>query len=191
MARSSADARADVARSRVRGAYERARLGAALLAAWPAPILLAVAVWLHGHASAFTYVAAAGVATLFVLAAWRGGSWRRGAFAGALAGLAPLVVPAVMLSMRGGACASCTPSSMNVLACTLICLTTGILSGVAVGLRAARDPAPRRFALAALAVAAAVGSLSCGATGLGGAAGVVVGLAAGGIPTLAFARRPA
>jgi hypothetical protein len=184
--------RSELVRARVRRAYERARFGAALLAAWPVPILLAVAVVLHGHAGGVTLVAAAAVAVLLVGAAWRGQSWRRGSIAGVLAGLPPLIVPAVMMSLRGGVhCASCTPSMTNMLACTLVCLTTGIASGVAVGLRAARDPAPARFAAAALAVAATVGVMSCGATGLGGAAGIVVGLAAGGIPAIALARRPA
>jgi hypothetical protein len=184
--------RSELARAHARRAYERARLGGALLAAWPVPIVLAIAAILHEHIGAAALICGGALAAVLVIASWRGESWRRGALAGVLAGLPPLIVPAVMLTLRGQVhCAGCTPSMSAMLACTLICLTTAIASGVAVGLRAVRDPSPVRFAASALAVAAVIGLMACGATGLGGAAGVVVGLAAGGIPALALSRRAA
>jgi hypothetical protein len=184
--------RSEFVRARVRRAYERSRLAGGLVAAWPVPLLLVVALVLHDHAGGAALVAAGALTTLLVVARWRGESWSRGAFAGVLAGLPPLIVPAVVMSMRGEVhCAGCAPSSSSMLACTLICLTTGVASGIAVGLAAGRDPWPRRFAAAALVIAAVVGLLACGATGLGGAAGVVVGLIAGGIPAVVLARRAA
>ena len=50
-----------------------------------------------------------------------------------------------------------------------------------VGGRAARDPAPRAFGVSAIATAVLTGLLGCGTVGLFGAAGVVIGLVAGGV----------
>ena len=179
-------------RARARRAYERARVLDGLLAAWPVPLLIALAVVLHERVSAVAVAAAAGLFVLLVAATWRGRAYRRGATAGVLAGLPPLVVPAVVIAARGEVhCAGCTPSMGNVLACTVLCVATALVCGLAVGLRAARDREPVRFAAAALLVATLVGLLACGATGVGGGLGVIVGFAAGGIPTVALARRGA
>ncbi|MGN6107903.1 MAG: hypothetical protein ACTHU0_22535 [Kofleriaceae bacterium] len=172
-------ARSDRALRRVRRAYEAAHLAAAARAVAIAGALCAIAVGLHRTSSAMWLVAGALAASLAAFA-WRGGAWRRGAFAGVLAGLPPLIVPSLVLAMSsGGHCTSCEPSTM--LPCVLACFGTSSLVGIAVGYRASSDVAPRRFALAAIATAAFTGLLGCGTTGLGGALGVGVGIVAGGV----------
>jgi hypothetical protein len=183
-------ARSDLARARVRRAYERSRAVDALVAMWPAPILVGVAGALHDHVGAGAVIAAAALAVVLAIAAWAGHSWRRGAVAGMLAGLLPLIVPAVVVATRGSShCAGCTPSVGTMLACTIVCISTSLVAGIAVGIAAARDRSPLRFTAAALVAAAGVGLIACGVVGLGGSTGIVVGLVAGGIPTVALARR--
>jgi hypothetical protein len=184
--------RSDAVRTQVRRAYERARIVAGLRAAWPVPILIGLAAVLHERISPLLFVAATALLAVVVIAAWRGGAWRRGAVAGLFAGVPPLIVPALVIAARGEVhCAGCRPSMGNVLACTVICFAIALACGIAVGLHAARDRSPGRFTAAALGVAALVGLLACGAIGLGGGAGMVLGLVAGGVPALALARRGA
>lgn len=167
----------DVALQRARFAYERTHVYAALRGLAVAAGLSVLAVGLHRTSDATWLVAGSLAVTLGVLG-WRGGSWRRGAIAGVLAGLPPLLAPSLVFAMsHGGHCADCEMGAT--LTCMLTCFGTGSLVGIFVGHRAMRDAAPRRFAVAAIASAALTGLLGCGTTGLGGALGIVVGLVAG------------
>ena len=128
------------------------------------------------------WLAAAALAATLAALGWRGGALRRGAFAGVIAGLPPLVVPSLVLALSSnghGHCAACEPRSM--LPCMLACFGSSSLVGIFVGDRAIADASPRRYAFAAVAAAALTGLLGCGTTGLGGALGVVAGVVAGGV----------
>jgi hypothetical protein len=180
-----------LSREVVRRAYERDRLADGAIAAWPVPVLIALAAAMHGHAGAGAVIAGVALAAVLVVARWRGTSWWRGARAGLIAGLLPLIVPATVLAARGKVhCAGCTPSVGDALACAMICIGASLVAGIAVGLRGARDPAPRRYIAAALAAAALVGLIACGVVGVGGSLGIVAGLAIGGVPAAVLARRP-
>jgi hypothetical protein len=172
MARSSGTLR------RVHRAYEIAHLVAAVRGLAIAGGVALLAVGVHRTSNAMWLVVGTLAATLSVLA-WRGGSWRRGAFAGVLAGLPPLIVPSIVLALQSQHCSSCGTVAMW--PCLLVCFGTSSLVGIFVGYRAIADPSPRRFAAGALATASLTGLLGCGTTGLGGAVGVVVGLIAGGV----------
>lgn len=177
----------DLALTRVRAAYARAHVLAAARGLGLATALAVLAVGLHRTTDA-TWLAAGVLAITLAVLGWRGGAARRGAFAGVLAGLPPMLVPGlVALVSNGGHCASCAMSPS--LTCLLLCFGTSALVGVAVGHQAARDPAPRRYALAATAAAALTGALGCGTTGLGGALGIAIGLVAGGVTGWVSAER--
>lgn len=186
MARSD---RADLALRRVRLAYERAHAVAALHGIALAAGLAALAFGFHRMSAAAWLVAGALAASLAALG-WRGGAWRRGALAGVLAGLPPLLAPSVVFALgHGNHCATCEHSAT--LTCMITCFVTSSLVGIAVGHRAVSDRSPRRFAIAAIACAALTGLLGCGTTGLGGALGVVIGLVAGGVTGWVVAGRAA
>jgi hypothetical protein len=168
-------ARPDLARAR--RAYERAHGVAALRGIAIAAAVTLVAIGLH-RTDDLTWLLAGSLAITLGVLAWRGGAWRRGAFAGVLAGLPPLVVPAIVFSLgHGGHCASCAQAPTW--GCLLACFGTSSLLGIMVGHRATGDASPARFALAAIAAAALTGLLGCPTTGLGGAIGVVAGLVSG------------
>jgi hypothetical protein len=182
-------ARSDQALRRVRRAYEVTHLRAAGRGLAIAGGLAVLALALHRTTST-TWLVAASLAASLAALAWRGGAWRRGAVAGVIAGLPPLIVPSVVFTLTTGAhCATCDAGPT--LPCIVACFGTGSLVGILVGYRAITDPSPRRFALGALATAALTGLLGCGTTGLGGAVGVVVGLAAGGVTGWIVAGRAA
>jgi hypothetical protein len=175
---------------RVKRAYEVSHLGAAARAVIVAGFLVLVAIGLYRVTRA-TYVIAVALAVTMAVLAWRGGAWRRGAFAGVLAGLPPLVIPSIAwtLSSNAGHCNNCEVNAT--LPCLVACFATGSLVGILVGYRATSDNSPRRFGLAAIATAALGGLLGCGTTGLGGAIGVVVGLVIGGVAGWIVAGRTA
>lgn len=174
---------------RVHRAYEAAHVLAAARGLAIAGALTVLAVGLHRTSNVTWLIAGALAATLAVLA-WRGGALRRGAFAGVIAGLPPLVAPSVVFALTtGGHCAMC--ESNAALPCMITCFGTGSLVGILVGYRAIIDASPRRFAGGALATAALTGLLGCGTTGLGGAIGVVIGLVAGGVTGWVVAGRTA
>ena len=186
MARSDAPT---TALRRVHRAYEGAHVLAAARALAIAAALLALALAFHGSTSVMWLVAITLGATLTVLA-WRGGAWRRGALAGVLAGVPPLIVPSLVMALSSrGHCTGCTPTAQWL--CVLACFGSGSLVGILVGYRAITDRAPRRYALAAITTGALTGLLGCGTTGLGGAFGVVIGLVAGGITGWVVAGRTA
>ncbi len=182
-------ARSDLALRRVHRAYERAHIAAAARGIAIAAGLAVLAVGLHRTSHA-TWLVAASLAASLAALGWRGGAWRRGAVAGVIAGLPPLVAPSVVYALsHGGHCATCEMGATW--SCMLTCFGTGSLVGIFVGYRAIVDVAPRQFAVAAIAAAALTGLLSCGTTGLGGAIGVVFGLVAGGVTGWVVAGRAA
>jgi hypothetical protein len=182
-------ARSELALRRVRFAYERAHVAAAARGLLLAGALTALALALHRTTGTTWLFAGALAATLTVLA-WRGGAWRRGAFAGVLAGLPPLIAPTIVFALgHGGHCPDCELGPT--LPCLLACFGTSSLVGMFVGHAANRDRSPRRYALAAIAAAALTGLLGCSTTGLGGALGVVIGLVAGGVTGWVVAGRAA
>ena len=172
-------ARSDALR-RVKRAYERPHLHAAARALVIAALMIVIAGGLYRVTRA-TYQVAGVLATVLAAFAWRGGSWRRGAFAGVLAGLPPLILPSIAWTLfsRAEHCSSCEVSATW--PCLVACFASGSLVGILVGYRAISDPSPRRYAVAAITTAALGGLLGCGTTGLGGATGVVLGLVAGGV----------
>ena len=163
---------------RVRRAYEHAHLRSALRGVGLAAVIAALAFGLHRMSDA-AWLFATGLAAALGGFGWRGGAWRRGALAGVLAGLPPLIAPSLVFAVsHGGHCAMCAEGAA--LPCLITCFATSSLVGQLVGHRAVSE-ASRRFAIAAIASAALTGLLSCGTTGLGGALGVVIGLVAGGV----------
>ncbi|TMQ08767.1 MAG: hypothetical protein E6J90_39480 [Deltaproteobacteria bacterium] len=170
-------------------AYERAHILTALRGVVLAAGLTAVAFGLHRMSSASELVAA-GLAAALAGLGWRGRAWRRGALAGVLAGLPPLIAPSVAFALtHGGHCATCEQGAA--LPCLVACFATSALVGILVAYHAATEPAPRRFAIAAIATAALTGLLGCATTGLGGALGVVIGLVAGSVTGWIVAMRTA
>jgi hypothetical protein len=182
-------ARSDVALRRARGAYERAHLFAALRALALVAAIVAIAIGVH-HVSRASWLVAGTLAVALPALAWRGGPYRRGAFAGALAGLPPLFAPVLVFAFaNGGHCPNCTMGPT--LPCLLACFGTSAMVGILVGYRAATDHSSHRFALAAVAAAALTGLLGCATTGFGGALGVVVGLVGGSLTGWVVAGRAA
>ena len=171
-------ARSDVTLRRVRWAYEGAHVLSAVRGIAIAAAVAIAAAGLHRTTDASWLVAGALAIALGGLG-WRGGAWRRGAIAGVLAGLPPLIVPSLViaLSTTTAHCDGCTPATLWW--CTLSCFGASSIVGTFVGHRATSDRAPLRYTLAALPAAALTGLLGCGTIGLGGAAGVVIGLVAG------------
>jgi hypothetical protein len=174
---------------RARVAYERAHLVAAVKGLAIAAFACVLAVGLHPMHD-ITWTLAGLLAASLAALAWRGGPWRRGAFAGVLAGLPPLIVPSIVYTLSHGQhCVHCTDGAT--LPCIVACFGTSSLVGILVGYRASIDASPARFAAAATASAMFTGLLGCGTTGLGGAIGVVIGLLAGGLTGWVVAGRTA
>src|SRR5689334_5385319 len=99
---------------RAAGALRRARLSyewshalAGLRGMAMSAALATLAFGLHTTSSTTWFVAGT-LATSLAVLGWRGGAWRRGALAGVLAGLPPLIAPSIVLVLsRGGHCPSC------------------------------------------------------------------------------------
>ena len=172
-------ARSDLVLRRVRLAYERAHVLAAVRGVLLAGGLLVLAIGLHRTSQATWLIAGALAATLAALG-WRGGAFRRGALAGVLAGLPPMVAPTLVFALsHGGHCPDCELGPT--LPCLIACFGTSSLVGLLVGRVASHDESPRRYGAAAIVSAALTGTLACATTGFGGALGVVIGLVAGGV----------
>ena len=181
--------RSDLVLTRARSAYERTHILAAVRGVAIAAAITALALALH-RTSPITWLVASVLAATLAVLGWRGGSWRRGALAGVLAGLPPLFAPIIVFAVgHGGHCPDC-PMAPSI-TCMLACFGTSSIVGLFVGHAATRDVSPPRFALAAVVTAAATGLLGCVTTGLGGALGVVVGLVAGGVTGWVVAGRTA
>ncbi len=183
--------------ARARRSYEWGRARAGLRGAWPLALVLPLALVTQGAARAPTTLAVA--ATLLVLAivlGWRGGTFARGATAGFFAGLPPLILPAIVMARSHG-CAECQLMGTGLAGdrwpeCLIACTMGGVLAGVFVGLRAAREArSPWRFAASAALVAGITGALGCSLVGAAGAVGIFAGLTLGAAPTLFIYRQRA
>jgi hypothetical protein len=183
-------ASAERALARVHAAYAWSHLRAGVRDATIALAMIALALALHRMTEVTWLVGGTLAITLGVLG-WRGGALGRGARAGVVAGLPPMLAPVMVSLFSHGLlrCADCP--AMPSLGCTLTCFATASVVGLAVGHRAVRDRMPSRFAGAAMATAILTGALGCGTTGLGGAIGIAVGLVAGGVTGWASAQRTA
>ena len=171
--------------SAARRSYELAQLRAALRSLTFAALPVTLAFAIHGVTMQTALLAGALVLTI-ALFAWSGGAWRRGAHAGVVAGLPPLLAPLVVLSFAPSHCSHCSdPGSWS---CVAACFGASSFVGIVVAQRARREVSPRSFAFAALVVAAVTGLLGCGMTGLGGAVGIALGVALGSIVGFTVAR---
>jgi hypothetical protein len=192
----------DALAARARRGYELGRLAAGLRGTWPLALLLPLALVAHGgQRLAVTLLAAAGAFVAASLFGWRGGALARGASAGFLAGLPPLLLPMLVMA-RLAACADCdmvdggsgASTSLGLAGahwaeCLIACGVGGLVAGIYVGLRAAREPrSPARHALAAASIAWLTGMLGCALVGATGALGIVCGLALGTAPVLLIVR---
>jgi len=171
-------ARSDLALASARRAYDRARVVSATRGLALAGAFAVLAVGLHRTTHA-TWIVVAALAAVLAAFGWRGGAMRRGALAGSLAGLPVFLAPTIVFGILHGRlqCPDCPLGPTP--ACIATCFGTSALVGIAIGFAARREPA--RYVLAALASALLVGLLGCATTGLGGALGIVAGVAAGGV----------
>jgi hypothetical protein len=173
----------------VHAAYTRAHVWSALRGIGLAATITVVAVALHRE-SQLTWALVVGLAAVLATFGWRGGAWRRGAIAGVLAGLPPLIVPALVFALgHGGHCPTCELGPT--FGCIATCFGTSALVGLFVGHAAVRDAAPQRYALAAVASAMLTGMLGCTTVGFAGALGIAVGFVAGGVAGWVVAARDA
>jgi hypothetical protein len=162
-----------------RRAYERAHVLSGLRGLALAAILAFFAVGLH-RTTDITWLVAAALAATLATFGWRGGAFRRGALGGVLAGLPPMLAPAIVFALgHGGHCPDC--QMQPTLACLITCFGTSSLVGILVGRYAASDPQAHRFGGSAIATAILTGLLGCATTGFAGALGIVVGLVAGSV----------
>lgn len=185
----SSDRASKRALASVRRAYELARALAGLRGLAIAAGACVIAISLH-PLSPTEWLFGALLASTVAALGWRGGPWKRGAFAGVIAGLPPLIVPDMVYALSStGHCAGCGGDAGW--PCVLSCFATSSLVGLFVGHRASTDESPRRFAAAAIATASFTGLLGCGTTGLGGSLGIVIGLVAGSVTGWVVADRGA
>jgi hypothetical protein len=166
---------------RARRAYEVGRLRASLPTVALVGPMVGLSILLCGRYAAS---ACSGVALAAVLAAaaWRGQQFARGARAGLVAGLGPLLLPlALSLHMCAGGVCLLAPT---------ICIAGGLVGGAAVGVRA-RGRADAGYLALALSVAALTGSMGCLIAGASGVLGMAAGMAAGAAPALWWRARAA
>lgn len=171
------------AHRRARVAYERAqwRSASRFLAAGFAIVGVAQIGHLPGAPSRALAVA---LLAVLVVAGWRGGVWRRGARAGAVAAIVTVVMPSLLLRWSGEAACHADRGQPYV----AICFAVSALLGLHIGNRAKREESPLWYAAIALAIPALAGLLGCGIAGVGTAIGVAFGLGVGGVTGWALAR---
>jgi hypothetical protein len=171
-------ARSDLALGAVRRAYDSAHAWAAVRGVALAGVFGLLAIGLHRTTHA-TWIVGALLALALAGFGWRGGAARRGALAGALAGLPVFLAPTIVFAILHGGmqCPNCAlgPS----LPCLAACLGTSLLAGILIGFSARRESS--RFFAGAIVTALLVGLLGCSTTGLGGAIGITLGVIAGGV----------
>src|SRR6188508_2352766 len=116
-------ARSDLVLRRVKRAYEVSHLASAARGLVVSALLVIIAFGLY-RVTQPTYLVATALAVTMAVFAWRGGAWRRGAFAGVLAGLPPLIIPSIAwtLSSSAGHCSNCETSAT--LPCLIACFGT-------------------------------------------------------------------
>jgi hypothetical protein len=166
--------------ARARRAYEVGRLRTALpaIAFAAVPMVgLSIALCDRPLASAGCGLA---LAAVLLAAAWRGQPFARGARAGLVAGLGPLLLPmATCFHLCAGGVCLLVPAA---------CIVAALVGGAALGLHARHHiPASSDaggYLVTALAVAGLVGSLGCVIAGMSGIVGMVVGLTLGTVPVL-------
>lgn len=168
--------RSDLALSAARRAYERSHVRSAGRGVLLAGLFAILAIGLH-RTTHFTWFVAALLAIALAAFGFRGGSSRRGALAGVLAGLPVFIAPTIVFAITHGGihCPDCELGPT--LACMATCLVTSALAGSAIGYASRREPMP--FIAGATTTALLVGLLGCATTGIGGAVGIVVGVLAG------------
>jgi hypothetical protein len=164
---------------RARRAYEWGRAG------WAARrglvvALLAASAFCAGPSLAATASCIAVLTLLVTAFLWRGQEFAVGVRMGLLAGLVPFLLP--MVAQAGGGI--CLPAWCPLL--PTACVAGGVIGGVVLGLQGRRPLAnPTHFWIAAVLVAAALGSVGCLLAGLAGLAGLATGLLVGAAPVLA------
>jgi hypothetical protein len=171
-------------RERARTAYERGRFArAGRESAVVAPLIGISLVW----GSSATVAIGVGL-VLAGLTLWlraRGGFAGRAATTGLVAGVAPMLLPLVMMRLGGCCIGGLSCSSV----CLAACVGGGVLAGALVGSRAiSRETRPLAFIAVASAVAVLVGSLGCIMSGAAGVVGLAAALAASAIPVALVGR---
>jgi hypothetical protein len=163
-----------------RRAYEIGRFNGAL---WRGALaaLFALPAFLMCSATPLAAFCLGGFALVVLAGRVRGAAWEEGARAGAVAGVAPCLLPAVVTSFDPHLCAAL------VAGVPWPCALGGIVAGAILGLRT-RTAGGLPFwatALAALGFAAALGCLPAGVAGF---TGLLFGVVAGGAPALVVRR---
>jgi hypothetical protein len=163
-----------------RRAYEIGRLHGAL---WRGAVaaLFALPGFLMCSATPLAALCLGGFALVVVAGRVRGAAYEEGACAGAVAGVAPCLLPAVVSTLDPSLCAALMAGF------PWPCALGGIVAGAILGLRS-RTAAGLPFwatALAALGFAAALGCIPAGAMGF---SGLLLGVIAGGAPALIVRR---
>jgi hypothetical protein len=168
---------------RLRAAYERGRLAAALRRGLLLAPVVGVALW--GCAAAHD-VLTTGVVLIVAVTAllWRGQEYGEGVGPGVAAGLVPLLVP---VAIQSGGHAHCSSTACYILPAA--CALGGLIGGVLLGAVAPVPRPGRRVAfVVACSVAALMGAVGCLLYGLVGLVVMGAGLAAGATPLLAARR---
>ena len=164
-----------------RRSYEAGRVRAAVVSAMPAFPMAAASLLGCGRPAASVAIGSILFSCVVVLR-WRGGARGRGAMAGMVAGIAPLLIPIVARAVHvcsGGTCY--VPISA--------CLVGGVAAGALVGAVAARRADGRTmFLISASLVACLAGMMGCLVAGLGGVLGLAGGMAFAGFPAFAVSR---
>jgi hypothetical protein len=161
----------------VERAYERGFATRALLHAWPALIVAAVAIALARPPIVAVALVAAVVVFLYL-----GRGFARGAWTGVIVGVVPAVAPIVgrMTHHCGSVCDTL---------CLVVCGAGGLIAGVVVGTAAKGDA---RRALASIVCAGLMGALGCTALGMFAVVGMAAALCSGcALPALFMRRSPA
>jgi hypothetical protein len=167
-------------RAAARRAYERGRLGGALLRGAGATLIALPTYWAC-NATPAAALCVAGLAVVIAVCRYRGLGWNEGARMGLLAGLLPCLLPACVRIVDPILCDALFGKW------PWICALGGLAAGAILGWRGrnAADFAYWASALTALAFAAGLGCIPGGVMGL---VGLVAGVAAGAAPAL-LARR--
>ena len=163
-----------------RRAYEVGRLEGAL---WRGAVaaLFALPAFLMCGRTPLSAFCLGGFALVVLAGRIRGVAWEEGAHAGAVAGIAPCLLPALVSKLDPALCAA------HVAGVPWPCALGGLIAGAILVLRG-RTAAGLPFwapALAALGFAASLGCIPAGAMGF---AGLLIGVLAGGAPALVVRR---
>lgn len=161
-----------------RKAYELGRLRRALRVLGIVLPLLAASIYVCGVSELGCAIGALLVATS-VGFLWRGEAWGTAVAPGLKGGVAAFLVP-IALHAFGYCCRYDIE--------TIVCVTSGMVAGLVVGLTALRGDSPHRATHLACAgaIAALTASLGCLALGVGGALGVAGGVLLVVTPLAAF-----